>query len=188
MFRRGIMAILDDAGFTPESPDDLLAWSHQEHHRVILLTVGSPADWTLLTQLRDQGGDATIVALLPDASVSTYVRAVMSGAAAAVPRNAVPETVKEVFEAAVEGKSLLPVEVVRALTHPPLEADEEDMPSPREIEWLQRLADGATVTQLAERAGYSERAMFRLLRALYTRLGVKGRTEALMQAHERGWL
>jgi DNA-binding CsgD family transcriptional regulator len=45
-----------------------------------------------------------------------------------------------------------------------------------------------TVRQLADRAGYSERMMFRLLRDLYDRLRVKGRTEALMLARERGWL
>ena len=54
------------------------------------------------------------------------------------------------------------------------------MPSAREIEWLQQLADGITVAQLADRTGYSERAMYRLLRGLYTELDVKTRTEALM--------
>ena len=45
------------------------------------------------------------------------------------------------------------------------------MPSPREIEWLQQLAKGIPVAQLADRAGYSERAMYRLLRGLYTKTG-----------------
>jgi DNA-binding CsgD family transcriptional regulator len=44
------------------------------------------------------------------------------------------------------------------------------------------------VVRLADRAGYSERAMFRLLRQLYLRIGARNRTEALMRAHERGWL
>jgi DNA-binding CsgD family transcriptional regulator len=41
---------------------------------------------------------------------------------------------------------------------------------------------------VANLAGYSERAMFRLLRGLYARIGVRNRTEALMRAKERGWL
>jgi DNA-binding CsgD family transcriptional regulator len=60
--------------------------------------------------------------------------------------------------------------------------------SDREIEWLRTLAAGSTVARLAEGVGYSERAMFRLLRDLYQRLGVKSRTEALMLAQQQGWL
>ena len=51
-----------------------------------------------------------------------------------------------------------------------------------------RRAGGSTVAALANQAGYSERAMFRLLHGLYQRLGVRTRTEALIRAHERGWL
>jgi DNA-binding CsgD family transcriptional regulator len=51
---------------------------------------------------------------------------------------------------------------------------------------LQQLAGGITVAQLAHRAGYSERAMYRLLRGLYIKLDVKTRTEALMLARARG--
>jgi DNA-binding NarL/FixJ family response regulator len=95
-----------------------------------------------------------------------------------------------VFEAAVQGTSLLPIEVVRILaspSEPPAEAP-PDMPTTREIEWLQQLASGITVTQLAGQAGYSERAMYRLLRTLYEKLKVRSRTEALMRARERGWV
>jgi DNA-binding CsgD family transcriptional regulator len=50
------------------------------------------------------------------------------------------------------------------------------------------LATGMTVAQLAAKAGYSERAMFRLLRSLYVRMGAKNRTEALIRAYEHGWI
>jgi DNA-binding NarL/FixJ family response regulator len=78
---------------------------------------------------------------------------------------------------------------VRALTDPARDSRPDgDIPSPREIDWLHQLAGGLTVGQLAARVGYSERMMFRLLRELYDRLQVKGRTEALMLARQRGWL
>jgi DNA-binding CsgD family transcriptional regulator len=41
---------------------------------------------------------------------------------------------------------------------------------------------------VAERMGYSERAMYRLLRGLYERMGVKTRTEAVLKASRSGWL
>jgi hypothetical protein len=53
---------------------------------------------------------------------------------------------------------------------------------------LRDLAQGRTVAQVADRSGYSERMMFRLLRDLYTELGVTNRTEAMLLARERGWM
>ena len=56
------------------------------------------------------------------------------------------------------------------------------------MDWLRALAAGATVHQLAERIGYSEREMYRLLRAVYDRLGVPNRTQALVWATRQGIL
>jgi DNA-binding CsgD family transcriptional regulator len=50
------------------------------------------------------------------------------------------------------------------------------------------LAGGSTVAELARIAGYSERMMFRLLRALYRKLSAQNRTEALMYAQGHGWI
>jgi DNA-binding NarL/FixJ family response regulator len=189
VFRRGIMAILGDAGFDPEAPDDLMTWLRDEQRRVVLMTLQSPEDWVLLDRLRQDRPDIIVVAVLEEVSVATYVRALTCGAVAAVPRDAPPEGVKRVFEAALQGTSLLPTDVIRALaspSEPPPDAPE--VPAAREIAWLRELAHGLTVVQLANRAGYSERAMFRLLRDLYARMGVRNRTEALMSARERGWL
>ena len=189
VFRHGIMAALNDTGFRSEAPDDLLAWIHEEEPRVVLMTLRSTEDLALLTQLHEARPEVVVVAVLEDAGVRSYVRALTAGAVSAVPRDAPPEEVRKVFEAAVSGTSLLPAEVVRALVSPEEPAPgAPELPSPREIEWLQTLASGFTVGQLADRAGYSERAMFRMLRNLYAKMNVGNRTEALMQAHERGWL
>jgi DNA-binding NarL/FixJ family response regulator len=189
VFRHGIMAALGDAGFRSETPDDLMAWIREEQRRVVLMTLRSGDDWALLERLHRARPDVVVVAVLEDAGVTAYVRALSAGAVSAVPRDAPPEGVRQVFEAAMRGISQLPIEVVRALASPsevPPEAHDE--PAAHEIEWLQQLASGVTVAQLADRAGYSERAMFRLLRSLYAKLDVKSRTEALMLARERGWL
>jgi DNA-binding NarL/FixJ family response regulator len=60
--------------------------------------------------------------------------------------------------------------------------------SAERLSWLRALAAGRTVAQLADQAGYSERAMFRLLRLLYQDMGVGGRVEALLRARDEGWL
>lgn len=189
VFRHGVMAALGDAGFRSETPEDLMAWVRDEQRRVVLMTLRSADDWALLGQLHRARPDVIVVAILEDAGVTAYVRALSAGAVSAVPRDAAPEGIRQVFEAAMRGISLLPVEVVRALASPGERSPQaQDAPTAHEIEWLQQLAGGVTVAQLADRAGYSERAMFRLLRSLYAKLDVKSRTEALMLAHERGWL
>ena len=166
-----------------------MAWIHQEQRQVILMTLHSAEDWALLAQLHRARPGVVVVAVLEDTGVDAYVRALASGAVSAVPRDAPPEGIRQVFEAAVSGTSLLPTEVVRVLLSSGESVpDGSEIPSPREIEWLQQLADGITIAQLADRTGYSERAMYRLLRGLYTKLDVKTRTEALMLARARGWL
>ena len=58
----------------------------------------------------------------------------------------------------------------------------------RRVDRLQTMAKGRTVAQLARAVGYSEREMFRLLRQLYDRMGVRNRTEALLKAAQCGLL
>jgi DNA-binding NarL/FixJ family response regulator len=183
------MAVLGDAGFEPQTPDELLSWIREEQRPVVLLSLLSSGDWRLLARLREARADTMVIALLADASTTSHVQAILGGAIAAITRDALPETVRKVFDAAIAGKSILPVEVVRGLTtSQPAPEEDEWVPSPQEVGWLRELAVGTTVAQLADRAGYSERAMFRLLRDLYLRIGARNRTEALIRAHDRGWL
>jgi DNA-binding NarL/FixJ family response regulator len=188
LFRSGIVAALGGGGFEAEAPGELLAWIREDRRRVVFLTLETAKDWSLLEELCQARADLLVVALLVEASTAAYVRAIHAGASAVIPRAASPETLRRVFQAAVSGESILPLEVVRALTPGREPPDADEAPSPREIEWLRQLAAGATVAQLARMAGYSERAMFRLLSALYRRMEVSGRLEALILAHERGWL
>jgi DNA-binding NarL/FixJ family response regulator len=189
VYRRGIVAALGDAGLIAESPDDPLEWSRQEAQQIVFLTLQSQADWQLMTRLRHAHANPVVVAVLTDTSVSSYLKALSGGAATAVPRNAPPQRLRQVFEEAVRGMSLLPIGVVRALARTGTVSEQvEGAPSNRERNWLQELASGTTVTQLAEQSGYSERSMYRLLQDLYRRIGVRTRTEALIRAYEQGWL
>jgi DNA-binding NarL/FixJ family response regulator len=54
--------------------------------------------------------------------------------------------------------------------------------------WLRWLAGGGTVAALARSMGRGEPEMYRLLDEVYSRLGVRGRTEALLLACQRGLL
>lgn len=186
-FRRGVMAILREAGFDAEAPNDLLAWVRDDQTKLLFLSVLTPQDWIILEELTQHDPDAVVVALLDDMSVPSHVRALTAGAVGALPRDASPPSIREAFEAALSGRSLVPVAVLRALVQRPIE-QETDTPSQRERDWLRDLASGMTINQLAVKAGYSERMMFRLLRDLYSRFGARTKFEALMLAREKGWL
>ena len=97
--------------------------------------------------------------------------------------DAAPSETVSVMEAALKDTVVLPAALADELatigTHPhsgvsPL-TDEE-------VSWLKDLSRGATVVHIAAHYGYSERAMFRRLHDLYARLGVSGRSQALVAA------
>ena len=188
IYRRGIMTALAGAGFSSEEPEDLLEWSSEQQQRVAFLTVQSKKELTLLTQLKDSWPDLILIAILAEENVEMHVKAVEAGATAAVGRTATPEEVLEVFHAAVRGVSMLPADAVRALAAPKAPHDHANPLTPRELEWLKALSQGKTVAQLAEDVGYSERAMYRLLRDMYRRMHADNRTEAVLKASRAGWL
>jgi DNA-binding NarL/FixJ family response regulator len=193
-FRRGMQTVLGDAGlaseiFESQAPDDLHAWLDDEERKVVLMTLDSADSWELFAELHRNEPRAVLVAMLDDLVLADYVRAVEAGAAAAIRRDAPPDEVCRVFRAAVDGQSVLPTGILRAIVaNRPPPGQEPDIPNDDELTWLRQLARGGTVAGLAKDAGYSERMMFRLLRDLYTRLGATNRAEALLRAQKRGWL
>src|SRR5262249_55405296 len=91
--------------------------------------------------------------------------------------------------ATLDGEVVMPAGVARALADgAPITRVRLPASSVEQLSWLRRLAAGATVAQLASEAGYSERAMFRLLQTLYRKVGARSRIEAILLAHELGWL
>ncbi len=189
LLHRGVTAVLEEMGLTAEAPNDLLAWLRDDQPKVVVLTVMMPEDWRVLEAVDAARDDRTVViALLAEPALEEHVRAVRLGAGSTLPRNAPPAQLREVIAAALHGRCVLPGDVVRALASLPLQGVDPRIPSASERDWLQSLSDGVTVGALAERAGYSERMMFRLLRGLYVRLGAENRAAALMKARDAGWI
>lgn len=187
MFRYGLVACLTAAGYRVETPDDPPGWAARGGSSLVLLTLADAGDWLLLADL---AAGRPVIALLCGGSADEGVRAVRGGARSVLPRKVTPETLRRTVAATVDGQSVLPAAVSRALvgTVPvPVPAASSPL-SADQLSWLRELAAGRTVAGLAERAGYSERAMFRMLRTMYRRMGVRTRTEAIVRAGEWGWL
>jgi DNA-binding NarL/FixJ family response regulator len=187
-FRRGLAACLTESGFTPEEPEDLAAWASGGGRRGILVTVRPPHGWQPLSSLESLDPTVIVVALLVEATPDAYAQALRFGADGVVPWDAQPEAIVAVVQAALQGMLLLPVEVGRALAAGAVGLVDPEWITPEETEWLQLLSTGMTVHDLADKTGYSERAMFRFLAGLYGKMGVSNRTEAVLLASQRSLL
>ena len=119
LFSHGVAEALKSDGYEVESPTDLFAWSKDAGPHVILLSLLAPADWTLLAELRDNRPQTALIAVIENGDVGSSVRALTAGAVGVMAREADTETVRGVLSAAASGRSLLPVDVLRALTSPP---------------------------------------------------------------------
>ena len=201
MYQQGVAAVLAEAGYRVELPDDLLAWLQRRGEAVVVLTLRSEHDWNLLRRVRAEPPRPRVIVLLDDDRAATGIRAMRAGARSVLPRGVAVRALRRTVEATISGQAVMPAEVALALaTAPAAYAEMPTTASPAgpttapptlsedQMAWLRQLANGSTVAQVADRAGYSERAMFRLLRAVYERLGTHSRIEAIMRAKEAGWL
>lgn len=180
----GLLVILSEAGFAPEELEDLDTWLVAGGRRVVLAPL---TEVERLADLCAGNPDVAVVALLEDGSFDSYRTALRRGASGAVPWDATPARVVQVVRAAFDGQSLFPTPIARALAS---NASIGGVPllGPVETDWLQKLARGATVAELAAEVGCPTREMFRLLRSLYSRMGVANRREALTKAARSGLL
>lgn len=186
MFQLGLTAVLSAAGHTVDTPDDVLDWVRRSGASVVLLTVRSEPDWALLSRLCDVAAEHKVIAVLDGASALAGARAVWAGAASVLPRDVTVERLRRTVAATTDGQAVMPAEVLTALARESVAGSR--VPSSAQLSWLRQLAAGTTVEQLADGAGYSERAMYRLLKALYREMGVRTRLEAIMRAQDLGWL
>ena len=188
VFRRGVVAALSSLGHVVEEPEDAVAWSRERPGGIVLLTLGSAEDLSRLTALCRLRPRPLVVALPSDDVFSLGARAVRAGARAVLARAAAVPALQRAVSATLDGEAVMPADVADLLlAEQEVRAPRRSPPSAYEVNWLRRLAAGWTVARLASDAGYSERAMYRLLRALYRQIGVRTRLEAIILAHEEGW-
>jgi DNA-binding NarL/FixJ family response regulator len=189
VYQQGVAAALSAIGHVVETPEDPVAWARQVEGAVVLLTLISPWDWELLGRLRDTESFHLLIALIEEDSAALGLRAVRSGARSVILRQTTTVALQRTVEATIDGQAVLPAAVVSALATGAAVANPvRQLLIPEQVAWLRRLASGSTVAQVARSAGYSERAMYRLLQALYREMGARTRIEAIIRARDLGWL
>ncbi|MFG2801151.1 hypothetical protein [Streptomyces pseudovenezuelae] len=185
VFRHGVAASLSSLGYLVEEPANAEVWLRERPGGIVLLTLCCTEDLDGLTALCRLRPRPLVVALLSANDASLGVRAMRAGARSVVAREVTVSALQRAVSATLDGEAVMPTEVADLLVTG--RAPRGSVPSAEQIAWLRRLSDGWTVTRLALDAGYSERAMYRLLRAFYQQIGVSTRLEAIVLAHDKGW-
>ena len=188
LYRAGVAAEMRASGHIVEVPDDVVAWVARVPSAVLLLTLESDTDWVLLAEIVRRRVPVAVVALVTGDETSAGIRAIRGGAHSVLGRDTSVVSMRRTVEAAADGMANVPVEVLHGLRAGYAISGPPPGLSTRELTWLRELATRTTVSALAARAGYSERAMYRLLKQTYGRLGTDNRTDALLRAQAQGWL
>lgn len=188
VFRGGVAAALSSLGHVVEEPPDAAAWLRERPGGMVLLTLHSTEDLDGLVALCRLRPRPLVVALLSGDVSSLGVQAIRAGARSVLTRAATVPALQRAVSATLDGEAVMPADVADLLlTDEGSQPVRLAAPPAHQVAWLRRLADGWTVARLASDAGYSERAMYRLLQALYQQIGVRTRLQAVVLAHEERW-
>lgn len=187
LWREGAAAALARWPVHQCDPADLLRGLRELTPQLVVLTLTASQESQVIADILQLPSPPLVVAVLADVDAESFVFALRAGAVGVLPRDCSPRRLRHVVSAALRGTVQLPIAVLQQL----LDVDQGPLdPRPHEADraLIAALASGMTVARLAEQEGYSQRAMFRHLRQLYARLGVRGRYELLEAAHRRGWI
>jgi len=161
---------------------ELREWARQGGS--VLVEVHGERDLELVAELRSESAEMVVVTLVAPGLERLVEACLSAGANSAVHLETDTAGILLALRAA-EGKlTVLPQSVGWRLTDG--FAAQAHSLSLVEVEWLQWLAAGRTVRQVADAAGYSSREMFRLLNRCYRKLGEQSRIKALLKAVKLG--
>lgn len=110
----------------------------------------------------------------------------LAGASAFVSKATQPETLAEAFSRALSGGLMAEVSV--AVEREKVELDPSPQLTPRELEILQRVAEGRSNRQVAQLLWVTDQTVKFHLANVYRKLGVGNRFEAAQRAREQGLL
>lgn len=154
----------------------------------VVISVRSATELRTVRTLATADPSRPCVALVEDSTPNTVATALRVGASACLSWTAPVQDIVESVRECLAGRTVLSTETVRWMAARLPSSQHVDVLPPEDVERLRLLSTGMTVATLADRAGYSERTMYRLLQDLYARMRVDNRRAAVSLAHEWGLL
>lgn len=182
-------AILEDGGYETAAYQSLSDWAPGAGGSAIMTHTEEEEIERAIRLHVSNFPQIPVVAIMREPTLAAMAHLLRIGVVCVVDENEKEPVFPHVMGAALNGRTSLPTNLARSMAeHVPSHHATEKWVNDDESDWLRSMAAGRTVGEVAEIAGYSERAMFRLLRKLYVRIGVANRTEALMWASRNGIL
>lgn len=173
------------------SAAEALAWSSEVKPHVLLVDVGLPdrAGSTVVAELLVKYPAALVIMLTAVSSDSALLEAIRGGAIGYVLKSVREEGILEAIDDALAGGApmspLIARRLVSLMRAPRQTLDGEDarlaILTEREIDILQRVADGAADKELAEALGLSRSTVKNALMVIYQKWQVRSRTEAAVK-------
>jgi DNA-binding NarL/FixJ family response regulator len=147
----------------------------------------------MLLERRPSSDAKAFVVLLEDLDGEAGARALRAGARAVLPRSASPQEIRAAVRAAAAGLASLPAALAGALLDgrspdsaaAPLDTGDHIL-TPREREILTLLGEGLVNREIGVRLGISEHTVKTHLAAIYEKLKVSNRAEAVATGLRRG--
>jgi DNA-binding NarL/FixJ family response regulator len=157
---------------------------------VVLMDVSMPVlDGVEATRLISQHSpDVAVVMLTMHADADVVARAIKAGAVGYLVKDCTTEELVRTIRQAASGETALSPDIAASMlqemrTEP---AQKESVLSPREEEVLQRIAEGASTTEVAEQLFISVKTVKNHLASIYEKLDARDRTQAVLQAVRMG--
>lgn len=139
-----------------------------------------------LTALREALPELTVVVLSADARRDTIVAAIDAGAAGFVPKVARGTVLADALRTVLDGGVYLPAEALAADVPGTADAAVIDALSPRQVQVLQLLLQGKSNKLICRALDLSESTVKTHLIAVFRRLEVNNRTQAVLAAARLG--
>lgn len=188
-WRRGMSASLGDARIVAAILEDISEFQPGRDGSALVVGAASPNILESVVNFSEEYPAVPIVMVIPELKIGSFARAIRGGATAVVDEDSGVDLIVTALGLANLGMTPVPGRMAAAMAQLiPEESDLNRIVSDEEVSWLRSMAGGVTVAELAERSGYSERAMFRNLRNLYLRIEARNRTEALIWASRNSLL
>jgi len=169
---------------TPDLPDVIVLDAGPESHLPV----------PMLLEQRPSGNTTPFVVLLDELDGAAGAGALRAGARAVLPRSAAPEEIRAAVRAAAAGLASLPAALAGALldgtspdgTGAKLVDTRDQILTPRERQVLTLLGEGLLNKEIAVQLDISEHTVKTHLAAIYEKLDVSNRAEAVATGLRRG--